>query len=361
MLEALLEGRSQETKLSILRNAYTPERVDVAERLIEELSKNMCSEEIELELRELIETQINIANASGYSERAKNLKIQYITAHFYSDEIERLAKESNDPEIIDAVISNYKGECWHKGHMIMNLLELLGRKEEAVAYALEAIDALDAERQSSKKNGGILVTHGVDDFCVRIGLYDKAVDVLVDNEEFEKAVKLAQKYLSEKKLSPLYKKIYNLADNMRSETRFDVKIAMAELLKDENLIVCAKRGYLDWFVNETEEPGCIGLAREIGTKEQLRTLHERVVAFYEKGWFIGTGFGRSQRIELKVEDLAKAAEEAYTDLSDLKYARVAMDAYNKITDFTNALKYARIIGDQEKIAFFESALSLVSN
>jgi hypothetical protein len=76
-------------------------------------------------------------------------------------------------------------------------------------------------------------------------------------------------------------------------------------------------------------------------------MHDRCVAYCQQ-----------QKGEESQLSLARAAEEAYIDLQEKKYAEIAMNAYAQADEFTKAAEFARITGS-DKIRQFEALVKLM--
>ena len=350
-LQTVLEELPKELRLPFLRKAYRSERQDVAEALLSELKENPrrgpdCYKEFD----QIIGTLIRQAKKSGDTKRESDLEFRRITSCFYTSNhtgnIEAAAKKNGNPDLISRVIDHYRQDHWCNWEMVMNLLEHLGREGEAREYALEVIQVLDEKRKSSLRAGGKWANHSVDSIYMRLGMFREAVEVKLDNKDFDEAIRLAQEHLSEEELPQLYQRVFDAAEGEGYENGFPVQVRAAKLLGDEELERTTKKKYVD-FVMAKGEGGYLDLIREAGTEQQLRETHERIVAFHQQ-----YDFYRPPK------SLAKAAGEAYRDTQQVKYAGIALEAYEKIGDLPKTLEFARIT-DPKKAEVLEMAVSLM--
>jgi hypothetical protein len=350
-LQTVLEGISREHRLPFLRKAFRPERQDVAEALIGELEPKLRNgsdfyrKEERSEFNEVVGTLIRQAEESGDTDRANALRFQQITSHFYADDIGTAAKNTGSPELVERTIEHYRGQYFNKAEMVINLLEHLGRKDEAREYSLEAAEAL------RRTNGGITASK----IYLGFGMNQEAVEVRLDNKRFDEVIKLAQEHLGEEELPQLYQRVFDAAEGEGYDNGFPVKVRIAKLIGDEELERTTKKKYVD-FVMAKGKAGYLGLIREAGTEQQLRDMHERIVAFNQQDGFYGCTCGW---IRIEPKSLAEAAEEAYQDTQQVKYADFAMKTYEEIGDLPKALEFARV-ADPKKAEVLEKAVSLIA-
>ncbi|MFH0700831.1 MAG: hypothetical protein V2A62_00175 [Candidatus Woesearchaeota archaeon] len=341
-LQTILAEMLPEGRLTFLRQAYRPERQDVAEAILKELEPKLRNgsdfykSSERAEFNGIIATQIRQAEEFKDTERVKRLQFQQITSYFYANDIESAAKSNGNIELVEKVIENYRAQYFNKAEMVISLLEHLGRKDEAREYSLEAAQAL-------RKTGSGYTASNI---YLRLGMSKEAIEVRLDNNDFDEAIKLAQEHLSEEELPPFYRRVFKAAKGKGYENGFPVQVKIAKLLKNKKLERTTKKEYVDWIMTK-REAGYLDLIREVGTKKQLRDMHEIIVAFY-------------QLDKRKPESLAKAAEEAYNDTAEKKYATLASGAYEKYGNFPKALEFARISNPQ-RIPFLAQAAELVAS
>lgn len=349
-LQTILEGISREQRLPFLRKAFRPERSDVAEALLSELGPRLrngsdfYNKKERSEFNGIIETLIRNAEVSGDTDKANALRFQQITSHFYADDIEAAAKSTENPELIERTIEHYRGQHFNKAEMVINLLGHLGRTDEVREYSLEAAEALRSI------NGGITAS----DIYLRLGMTEEAVEVRLGNNTFDEAIKFAQEHLDKEKLPALYQRVFEAAKGKGYDQGFPVQIRAAKLLGDSELEKTTKRRYVD-FVMAKEETGYLSLIREAGTPEQLEQMHERIVAFNQQSGF----YGVCGWISIPPQDLAKAAEDAYQDTQEIKYASIAMETYEGIGNFHKALEFARV-ADPKRVEVLERTVDLIA-
>lgn len=355
-LQTVLEGVAREQRLPLLRKAYRPERHDVAEALLNELeprlrgNSDFFERDERREFNSIIETLMRQAKEAGDTERVRALGLRYVTSHFYAEDIESAAKSSEDQELIEKVIETYREKYFNKAEMVINLLEHLGRKEEAKAYSLEAAQAL------RRINGG----HGAIQIYLRLGLNKEVIEVELDNKNFEQAINLAQKDLSAEELPLFYKRVFAVAEGEGYDHGFPVQVKVTKLLGDEELERTTKKRYVDWIMGQPDKTGYLSLVREVGTKEQLRELHKRIVAFYQQGYIEWEGCsGETHFQRLRPEELAQAAEEAYQDTQQIEYATIALKVCEQTGNFPKALEFARLV-DPQKATILEEAVGLMA-
>ncbi len=340
-LQAILREVPVEGRLNFLRQAYRPERQDIAEALLSELEprlrsgRGLTEQNERKEFDGIIKNLIIQAEESQNTERANALRFKQITSYFYANDIESAAKETRIPELVGRTIEHYKGQYFNKAEMVIHLLEHLGRKDEAKKYSLEAAEAL------RKTNSG----HVSSQIYLRFGMNKEAIEVRLDNKDFDEAITLAQEHLSEEELPQFYRRVFKAAERKGYDNGFPVQVKIAKLLGDKELERTTKKEYVDWVMTK-REAGYLDLIREVGTEKQLREMHEMIVAFY-------------QLDKRKPESLAKAAEEAYNDTAEKKYATLTSGAYEKYGNFPKALEFARI-SDPQRVPFLTQAAELVA-
>ncbi len=354
-LQTILEGMPKEQKLPFLRKAYLPERQDVAETLANELYLGLRHGAYKMETRrefeEVMRNLIQQAEVSGDKEKVGQLRLQQITSYFYAHDIESAAKNSGDPELVAKVVEHYRKEYFNKAEMVISLLEYLGRKEEAREYSLEAAKAL------RECNGGF-TSSGI---YLSLGMKEEAREVLLENGNFNEAIQLAQESLNAEELPRFYKKVFGLAKGKGYNSGFSVQVKVAKLLGDEKLERTTKKKYVDWIMKESKSGYWAGdahldLIREVGNKEQLRKMHERIIKALQQGFFSLPGIPESG-VDRQV--LAEAAGEAYKDTGEIKYAKLALETYEKMGEFPRALEFAKI-ADPKKAKGLEEIVSLLA-
>lgn len=355
-LQTVLEGVAREQRLPLLWKAYRPERRDVAEALLDELElrlkygSDFLKRYERREFDGIMETLKRQAKEAGDIERVRALGLRYITSHFYADDIESAAKSSGDQKLIEKVVEMYRGEYFNKAEMVINLLEHLGRKEEARAYSLEAAQTL------RRINGGC----GAVQIYLRLGMDKEAIEVKFDNKAFEEAIRLAQNYLSTEELPQFYKRVFAAVEGEGYDHGFPFQVKVTKLLGDEELERTTKKRYVDWIMGQPDKTGYLSLVREVGTAEQLRELHKRRVAFYQQGYIEWQGCsGETHFQRLGPEELAQAAEEAYKDTQQMEYATIALKACEQTGNFLKALEFARLI-DSPRAKVLEEAVGLMA-
>ncbi len=356
-LQTILEEMPKELKLPFLRNAYRPERTDVAEALLGELKIRLINgsdfyrKDDRTEFNRVITALIRNADGSGDAKKADELRFRWITSHFYASDIELAAKSTENTGLIAKTIEHYREKYLNKAEMVINLLNHVGRHEEARKYSLEAAEAL-----KTSNGGGTAVKIYSD-----LGMFKEAIEVKLDNEDFDGAIKLAQEHLREEELPPFYRRVFNASKGKGYDDGFPFQVKAAGLLGDKSLEMATKKAYADWVMTATDncegdKIGYLGLLREAGTKEQLRQMHERIIAFYQQEYFTSKWFLREKKVQ--INQLAQAAEEAYSDTRETRYARIAMETYEKIGDFPKALEFSRI-ADPKKVHLLEEVVALL--
>ena len=348
-LQIVLEGILEEHRLPFLRKAFRAERQDVAEALLSELESNLRNGSDQKgerrEFNEIIEGLIEQAEKVGNSNRATMLRFQHITSYFFADDIGSAAKRSKNPELVEKTINHYRGQYFNKAEMVISLLEHLGQTDQAQEYSLEAAEAL------RRTNGGVTAVK----IYSSLGMFKEAIEVRLDNNNFDGAIQLAQKHLGEEELPQFYQKVFDIAKEKEYDNGFPVQVRIATLLGDEKLERETKKKYVK-LVMAGDKTGYLDLIREVGTEEQLTQMHERVVTFYQQDGFYGF---TNRWIRIEPKDLAEAAEKAFQDTQQVKYAGIAMNTYEKIGNLPKALEFARI-ADYKKAEVLEKAVSLIT-
>lgn len=330
---------NSELRIRFLRQAHRYERYEVTEALLRELElrlkngSHLYETDERREFDETIGDLIKQAEKAGDRDRATTLRFRQITSYSYAKDIESAAKSSGNPELIRKVIENYRAEYFNKAEMVINLLEHLGRKDEAKEYSLEAAKAL------RRTNGDYPASH----IYLGLKMFKEAIEVKLENKSFDEAIKLAQEHFSEEELPQFYRRVFDAAEEKGYDNGFPVQVKAAKLLSDGELERATKKKYVDWIMGSTDKVGYLELIKEAGTLDQLRKAHERVVHFYQRGKWEWLSCGGRKKITLGAEDLAKAAAEAYQDLCDEKYAHIALRAFEEAGDLPKALFYARIV------------------
>ncbi len=362
-LQTILEGMPDESKLSFLRKAYLPERTDVAEALLGELEiklragSDFYRKDDRTEFNRVITTLIRNADESGDRNKAAELRFQWITSHFFARDIELAAKSTENPVLIEKTIEHYRKEYFNKAEMVINLLNHVGRHEEAREYSLEAAKALRTSNSSIRSFMAV-------EIYSHLGMFKEAIEVQLDNQDFNEAIKFAQEHLREEELPPFYRRVFNASKGKGYDYGFPFQVKATGLLGDKSLEMATKKAYVDWVMTATddydgEKVGYLDLLREAGTKEQLVEMHRRIVAFYQQGYVGWSGCsGVTHWARLKPKDLAEAAEEAYKDTLQANYAVIAMNAYKKAENFPKALEFARI-AEPQKAHLLEEMVALL--
>ena len=234
------------------------------------------------------------------------------------------ARTYNDPETLELLIERFRGRHSPFAETIMDLMELAERHDEARAYAFEAIAAIEPRRLEARLHGGRWFNHGVDNLYCRLGMFEEAIEICIDNGDFDKAIELVQDHLHSKEQAIFYRSIYRAAEDSGQYHRgIPTQIRVAKLLKDDELLMKTRKIYVDYLLNERKEGYDPKLFKGAATPEQMEEAHRRhlrdCIGIY------GRDHGDCRGFLIKANPImiAEAAEEAYRDLGSLRYARLA--------------------------------------
>ena len=216
------------------------------------------------------------------------------------------------------------------GEVAIYLLNHLGKKREALKVAREAVEVILLTLRRGHAQGSYS-SHNIAPFLRMLDRTDELPAILLENHEFEKAVTVAQKEFEGDTLKEFYRALYATAKNAGYNNGFPVQLEAAELLGDKKLVRGTKRAYLAYRLAKGDGP--VNLAKDVGTRAQLRKAYQQQIDGL---------LDSAERQNVSWKELASTAAEAYQRFPDDRYyALQAMEAYVKISDFRNALTFAR--------------------
>ncbi|MBT3298302.1 hypothetical protein HN385_05230 [archaeon] len=306
-----------------------------------------------IEYTTLMDAKIDEAKFNENLDEINDLTFRLVTSHKYCGLIEKDVKKINDPIITRKVIDEYKSkDPWGGGtwEMVVNLMEHLGQYQESLEYGLQSIDIINERRIRGPK--GSWKNHGVDNIYLKFDMFEEAVEICLDNLDFDKAISLAEKHLVEEKLPGIYQRVFNEVKGGGYHQGFPVQIMAAKKLGDETLLRESKVSYVNWLI-DTGKDGNLNLIREVGTLEQLNTMHSRIVNYHVDE--LSCNFINSERGQYHLGCLLESAEEAYQDTKHDGFAVHVMDTAVKLGDFPKASEYANILNSPNAKLYEEAA------